>query len=250
MKRFKNILGFLFLVLISFANFAQAPSHAAFDQLLKKHVSENGNVNYGGFIKDKVKFDEYLKLLSNNPPAGTWSTNQKLSYWINAYNAFTINLVLQYADKKIKSIKDIGDKIKIPFVNTPWDIKFIEIGKEKYDLNAIEHGIIRKQFAEPRIHFALVCAAKSCPPLLNEAYTPEKLNAQLNLQAKKFINDNSKNTVAANKAELSSIFDWYGADFKTKNMIDYINQYADIKADNTTKITYKKYDWALNGTLK
>jgi Protein of unknown function, DUF547 len=250
MKRFKNTLAFLFLVLISFENFAQAPSHALFDQLLKKHVSDNGIVNYGGFLKDKSKFDEYLKLLSANPPANSWSSNQKLTYWINAYNAFTIELILKYADKKIKSIKDIGDKIKIPFVNTPWDIKFIEIGKEKYDLNAIEHGIIRKQFAEPRIHFALVCAAVSCPALLNEAYTSEKLNAQLNQQAKKFINDNSKNTITANKAEISSIFDWYGTDFKTKNMLEYLNQFATIKAASTTKITYKKYDWTLNGTLK
>jgi Protein of unknown function, DUF547 len=250
MKRFKNTLAFLFLVLISFKNFAQAPSHASFDQLLKKHVSDNGMVNYGGFLKDKSKFDEYLKLLSANPPANSWSSNQKLTFWINAYNAFTIELILKYSDKKTKSIKDIGDKIKIPFVNTPWDIKFIEIGKEKYDLNAIEHGIIRKQFAEPRIHFALVCAAKSCPPLLNEAYTPEKLNAQLNEQAKKFINDPSKNTITPTKVEISSIFDWYGADFKTKNIVEYLNQFVSTKIASTSKITFKKYDWALNGTLK
>jgi Protein of unknown function, DUF547 len=250
MKRFKNILVFLFLVLSIKNTQAQPPSHAGFDFLLKKHVSDKGVVNYAGFLKDRAKFDEYLKVLSNNPPAANWTTNQKLSYWINAYNAFTIELILTHADKKIKSIKDIGDKIKIPFVNSPWDIKFIEIGKEKYDLNAIEHTIIRKQFAEPRIHFALVCAAVSCPPLLNEAYTPEKLASQLNEQAKRFINDNSKNTITANKAEISSIFDWYGADFKTKNMVDYLNQYALVKTATNAKITYKKYDWTLNGTLK
>ena len=250
MKRFKNLLLSLFFILKIVNASGQAPSHASFDALLKKHVSTKGEVNYVGFNKDKAKFDEYLSLLKANAPASNWTANQKLTYWINAYNAFTIDLVLQYADKKIRSIKDIGDKIKIPFVNTPWDVKFIQIGKEKYTLNDIEHGIIRKQFSEPRIHFALVCAAKSCPPLRNEAYTPEKLNTQLNEQAKAFINDTSKNLVIENKLEISSIFDWYGADFKAKSMQEYLNQYANTKTQANTKITYKKYDWSLNGTLK
>ncbi len=250
MKRFKILIVCLFFLFnLSKAN-AQAPSHAAFDALLKKHVSTKGIVNYAGILKEKAKLDEYLNLLSTNPPAATWSSNQKLAFWINAYNAYTIDLVLQYAPKKIASIKDIGDKIKIPFVNTPWDVKFIQIGKEKYTLNDIEHSIIRKQFAEPRIHFALVCAAKSCPPLRNEAFTAEKLNAQLTDQAKIFINDPSKNAVSENKLEISSIFDWYATDFKGKSMQEYLNQYAITKTQTNTRISYKKYDWALNGPLK
>lgn len=247
MKRFK-ILG-ISLVLFVFQANSQGISHDIFDGLLKKHVSAKGEVNYGGFAKDRAELNKYIELISKSAPKPAWTTNQKLAYWINAYNAYTIVLILNHADKKIKSIKDIGDKIKIPFVNTPWDVKFIEIEGKSYDLNAIEHGIIRKQFSEPRIHFALVCAAKSCPPLRNEAFNAINLNAQLDQQAGAFINDTSKNVIKTNAVSLSKIFDWYRGDFKTDNMINYLNKYANIKAENNAKISYSKYDWALNGKL-
>ncbi|MCP9767485.1 DUF547 domain-containing protein [Lacihabitans sp. LS3-19] len=224
-------------------------SHDIFDRLLKKYVTDKGEVNYAGFKKEQKEFAKYQDLISKNAPASNWSKNEILAYWINAYNAFTIQLILDNADQKITSIKDIGSKIKIPFVNTPWDVKFIEIGGKKMDLNNIEHGIIRKQFKEPRIHFALVCAAKSCPPLRNEAFTAERLDAQLNSQAEKFINDDSKNNVSANSAEVSKIFDWYGMDFKPTPIIDILNKYSKTKISNKGKITFKTYDWALNGSL-
>ncbi|MCP9747876.1 DUF547 domain-containing protein, partial [Lacihabitans sp. CS3-21] len=173
----------------------------------------------------------------------------KLAYWINAYNAFTIQLILDNSENDLKSIKDIGDKIKIPFVNTPWDVKFINIGGKKMDLNNIEHGIIRKQFKEPRIHFALVCAAKSCPPLRNEAFTAERLNEQLNNQAEKFINDTSKNKISKSSASISKIFDWYGMDFKPTSIIDILNKYSKTKLDSKAKISYATYDWSLNGSF-
>lgn len=224
-------------------------SHETFDLLLKKYVSDKGFVNYAGFRKEQKEFSKYQDLISNNAPASNWSKNEKLAYWINAYNAFTIQLILDNAEQNITSIKDIGSKIKIPFVNTPWDVKFIAIGGKKMDLNYIEHGIIRKEFKEPRIHFALVCAAKSCPPLRNEAFTAGRLDAQLNSQAEKFINDNSKNSVSANSAEISKIFDWYGMDFKPLPLIEVLNKYAKTKMSKKGKITFKTYDWTLNGSI-
>ncbi len=225
-------------------------SHSIWNNLLKKHVNESGFVDYGGFRKDQPKLKEYLKLLSDNPPAKSWSVNERLAYWINAYNAFTVQLILDHADQNIKSIKDIGSTIKIPFVNTPWDVKFIQIGDQKMDLNNIEHGIIRKQFNEPRIHFALVCAAKSCPPLRNEAFEASKLSAQLDDQGKRFVNDSEKNQISEKSVKISKIFDWYGGDFKKKDtVLNWVNKYSSKKADAKASISYMDYNWALNGKL-
>lgn len=223
-------------------------SHDIFDGLLKKHVDSKGFVNYAGFAKDQAQLKKYLTLIEQNAPAKSWTKDEELAYWINAYNAFTIQLILDNADKNITSIKDIGSKIKIPFVNTPWDVKFINIGGQKMDLNNIEHGIIRKKFNEPRIHFALVCAAKSCPPLRNEAFTANKLDAQLQSQGEKFINDASKNKITANSAKVTKILDWYGGDFK-KSKVEIINDYSKTKVNKDASVSYMDYNWALNGKL-
>ncbi len=224
---------------------AAAPiEHTIWDNLLKKHVNNKGMVDYKGFKADRSELKKYLELVSNNAPNSKWSGNEQLAYWINAYNAYTIELILEHYP--IKSIKDIGATIKIPFVNTPWDVKFIEIGGKKMDLNNIEHGIIRKQFNEPRIHFALVCAAMSCPPLRNEAFTAAKLNQQLDDQGRDFLNDATKNVVTKDKASITKIMDWYGGDFKKKMPIkDWINKYASTKLESDN-ISYMDYKWGLN----
>ena len=253
----KNVLKIFLAILIfqnAFAvttpNITSTPiSHEIFNGLLKKYVSVSGEVNYGGFKKEEKELKKYLDLVSTNEPAKNWSENEKLAYWINAYNAFTIQLILNHAGDNLKSIKDIGARIKIPFVNTPWDVKFINIGGKKMDLNNIEHGIIRKAFKEPRIHFALVCAAKSCPPLRNEAFEASRLDQQLNSQAEKFINDPSKNKISKSDVSVSKIFDWYGGDFKPTPIIDILNKYSKTKIEPKTKISYNTYDWALNGTF-
>lgn len=239
----------LFLIsLFSLTGYSQnPPSHERFDQLLKKHVTNAGDVNYKGFIKDTTALNAYLDLLSKNPPnEKTWSKSEQMAYWINAYNAFTIKLITRYYP--IKSIKDIGSRIQIPFVNTPWDIKFITIGKEKMDLNNIEHGKLRKQFDDPRIHMALVCASKSCPLLLNEAYQTAKLEEQLNRQTKAFLSDSFRNKISPNSAQISSIFNWYSMDFNKNggSVRDFINKYAQTKIKSDAKITYLEYDWGLN----
>lgn len=227
---------------------AEPISHSVWDKLLKKHVSKTGDVDYAGFKKDQKELKKYLDLVEKNAPAKSWSKDEQLAYWINAYNAFTVQLILDNADKKITSIKDIGSKIKIPFVNTPWDVKFINIGGEKMDLNNIEHGIIRKQFKEPRIHFALVCAAKSCPPLRNEAFMADKLDKQLQDQGETFMNDASKNKITENSAQVTKILDWYGKDFN-KPIPEIINDFSKTKVKKDVKVTYMDYNWALNGKL-
>jgi Protein of unknown function, DUF547 len=229
------------------ANSQSKISHEILDELLKKYVSADGRVNYQGLVKDTVTLNRYLSLVSKNPPdEKTWTQQEQMAYWINAYNAFTIKLITQYYP--IKSIKDIGSSIQIPFVNTPWDIKFVTIGKEKIDLNSIEHIKLRKQFDEPRIHMALVCASKSCPILLNEAYDPRQLEQQLTRQTKAFLADPFRNKILPDKPQLSMIFKWYSMDF-TKNggsIIAFVNSHSPVKIKRDAKILYLDYDWGLN----
>ena len=222
------------------------PSHTIFNTLLEKHVSEQGKVDYKGFIADSEQMDAYLTLLSTNPPdRKSWSDEEQLAYWINAYNAFTIKLIMNHYP--VKSIRDIGPTLSIPLVNTVWHLEFFTIGGKKASLDEIEHKILRKEFEEPRIHFAINCASISCPKLLNSAYTAENLEAQLDRAARSFINKPELNTLSTNEAELSSIFSWFISDFtRNRDLIDYINQYANVKLNKDAKISFKKYNWLLN----
>lgn len=218
------------------------------DDLLKEHVSKDGMVDYKGFLKDRDILEKYLGILSANPPQSGWSEADELAFWINVYNAFTVKLIID--NYPLESIKDIGSKIQIPFVNTPWDIKFVKIGDATYDLNNVEHSILRKKFVEPRIHFAINCASFSCPELRAEAYTGAKLEKQLTEQAKIFLSDKRKNIIANDKeVQLSKIFSWFRGDFKKGedgDFILFINQYSPIPLKKSTKISYMDYDWRLN----
>ncbi len=240
----KKITLSLVCFFIAASMFAQkAPSHQQWDKLLKKHVNSAGMVNYKGFQKDKTELDAYLKTLSDNAPQKSWNQNDQEAYWINAYNAYTVSLILQHYP--VKSIKDIGGSIYK--INTAWDIRFIKIGGETYDLNNIEHKMLRRKFDDPRIHFAIVCASMSCARLRNEAYTGEKLNTQLEDQGKDFLNDKAKNKISTDKAELSKYFSWYQGDFtKNGSLRDFINKYSQTKINANTKISYLDYNWSLN----
>lgn len=227
-----------------YASDARPIVHATWDSLLQKYVGENGLVDYEGFIKDSVKFNSYLNVLKNNHPnPDSWTKEERLAYWINAYNAFTVKIVIDnYPTPSIKKIKP-----GIPFVNSVWDIKFIEIEGQTYDLNNIEHGILRAKFEEPRIHFAVNCASISCPKLLNRAYEPYTLEEQLNAVAKDFLTDELRNIIQKDKVQLSKIFFWYRGDFvKNMKLIEFINQYASIKVSENAKVSYLSYDWNLN----
>ncbi|MDW7694179.1 DUF547 domain-containing protein [Flammeovirgaceae bacterium SG7u.111] len=225
-------------------------SHEQWDALLKKHVNADGYVNYRSFLKDSTKLNEYLSVLSKNyPDSNKWSENEQLAYWINAYNAYTVQIVLRHYP--LESIKDIGSKIAIPFVNSVWDIKFIEIEGEALDLNNIEHGILRKHFSEPRIHFAINCASESCPKLRNEAFVAEKLEQQLTEQTVGFINDPSKNQLAENEVKLSKIFSWFGGDFKKESsLVEFLNKYSKVQISEGADVSYLDYDWRLNESKK
>lgn len=237
---------FVLPVVLVFSTQANASihSHAIWDALTKKHVSSDGFVDYKGFMNDKAQLNSYLEQLSSNHPKDTWSSDERKAYWINAYNAFTIKLVID--NYPIKSIKDLGGAIYK--VNSPWDIKFITIEGKKYDLNNIEHSILRKQWSDPRIHAAINCASISCPALMRGAYVASKLEAQLDAQMKRFINDKTKNVITKDKVTLSKIFKWFGGDFKhdSPSIIDYLNKYAAVKITDSASITYSEYDWNLN----
>jgi Protein of unknown function, DUF547 len=132
-------------------------------------------------------------------------------------------------------------------VNTPWDAEFITIGGKKFDLNDIEHKQLRGEYDDPRIHFAIVCASKSCPRLLNQAYEPSILDGQLDQAGRDFLNDGFRNNISSGKAELSMIFRWYRGDFvKKTSLVAFLNQYAPVKISESTKISYVDYDWSLN----
>ncbi|NND07497.1 MAG: DUF547 domain-containing protein [Saprospiraceae bacterium] len=217
--------------------------HDVWNKLLSKHVDGDGWVDYLGFQQDSLVLNQYLDLLSSaHPNAKNWSRNERLAYWINAYNAFTVKLIVNHYP--VESIKDI--KNGIPFVNTVWDIKFIQIEDRTYDLNNIEHGIIRKQFDEPRIHFAVNCASVSCPKLLNQAYIATTLDEQLTDAARTFLNDPLRNRLEENK--VSSIFSWFSGDFKSKSgsVRSFINTYAPAQLDSEAKLEYLEYNWSLN----
>lgn len=225
--------------------FAKPPvSHDLWDKLLKKHVHADGFVDYKGFVKDSTELNKYLKLLSSAHPQPAWSKEEQMAYWINAYNAYTVKLIIDHYP--IASIKDI--KKGIPFVNTVWDIKFIKIEGKTYDLNNLEHGILRKDFKDARIHAAINCASYSCPRLRNEAFVASKLDAQLDDAMRTFVNDPLRNRVTADKAEISQIFSWFSGDFKRDagTIRAYINRYAKVQLKETGKISYIDYDWSLN----
>lgn len=220
-------------------------SHQTWDELLREHVSVDGKVNYKGFLQDIKKLDAYLLLISENPPEESWTKNQKLAYWINTYNAFTVKLIA--SNYPIKSIQELHPTIKIPGVSTIWHKEFFQIGGEDESLNDIEHKILRKQFDEPRIHFAINCASFSCPNLLNEAFTPDKLEDQLEQQASVFINDQLKNKIGKDVIEISKIFSWFKRDFtKDGSLIDFLNRYATTTIQDNADIGYMDYNWTLN----
>lgn len=220
-------------------------SHVLWDILLHRHVKADGFVDYRGFIRDSTEFRQYLALLSAaNPDADHWTRDEKMAFWINAYNAFTVKLIVDAYP--VASIKDI--KRGIAFVNSVWDIKFIQIGGKAYDLNNIEHDILRPKFKDARIHAAINCASFSCPKLRNEAYAADKLEAQLNDAMRGFINDPLRNRVSAKKAEISEIFKWFRGDFvrDAGSIRSYLNRYADEKLDSNGRISHLNYDWRLN----
>ncbi len=174
---------------------AQTVDHSAYDRLLKAHVV-NGMVDYDAFKADPA-FAGYLKLLAATNPA-TLPRNEQLAFWINAYNAYTIQLINKHDERE--SIRNVNKSLGFLKFKGPWSEAFAVVGGKTYTLDDIEQRTIRPTFKEPRIHFALVCAAIGCPPLRGEAYSGARVDAQLQDQAITFLTK----TPAKNRVDLAS----------------------------------------------
>ena len=237
--------------------------HRLWHQLLQKHVYwiDNGvasQVDYEGFRRENATLDAYLDTLSgvSKDEFAQWTQEQQLAFLINAYNAFTVRLILNHWP--VDSIRDIGG-----WFNNPWKMEFFTLLGQPRHLDWIEHEVIREpgRFNEPRIHFAVNCAAIGCPALRNEAYVGERLTHQLEDQTRRFLSDTSRNRYRNGRLELSSIFKWYREDFQRgwqgiDSLAEFIAPYADtLEAPSFSRnknnqhmieIKFLDYDWALN----
>lgn len=214
---------------------SEAFNHSRWNKLLQKNVTKTGTVNYKAFRNDRIELSVYIDDLTHNLPTEDWNKEDKLAYWINTYNALTIDLILMnYPTKSIKDIKD------------PWDQRLWQFGDKWLNLNDIEHEILRKM-NEPRIHFAIVCASVSCPKLKNKAFTASNIEEQLTNATKAFLSDTSKNELSKGNIKLSKIFKWFKKDFEVNgSLIDFLNQYSETTISNGAKKSYMDYDWNLN----
>lgn len=210
-------------------------SHSRWNKFLQQFVTEEGKINYKKIREDRFQLDIYIDLLSHNLPTEDWTKEDKLAYWVNAYNAMTIDLIIR--NYPVKSIKDIKD---------PWEQRLWELGDKWYNLNEIEHQILRKM-NEPRIHFAIVCASFSCPKLQNEAFTASTLETQLTTATKEFLIDSKLNNITKNNLKLSKIFKWFKKDFEENGtLIDFLNIYSNVTISENAKKSYLNYNWDLN----
>jgi hypothetical protein len=237
----KNIILSVAVVFVSLIGFAAQPDHSIWDRYLGDYVSSSGTVDYKGMKLRTDTLDAYLKELMNNPVASDWTKNQKMAYYINAYNAYTVKFVLEkYPVESVKDISFSGKDI--------WNFRMVMLGgTTNQTLNGLENDILRKM-GDARIHFAINCASYSCPKLLNKAYMPDKLNSQLTAATKGFINDTKHNVISEKKIQISELFSWYAADFQTETstLIDFLNQYSTVTINKDAKIEYMPYNWSLN----
>lgn len=242
------------------------PAHAAWTALLRKHVrlqrgGQATQVAYAGFMAERAALKAYLASLSAVPAASfaAWPRAERQAFLINAYNAFTVELILtRYPD--LKSIKDLGSVF-----SSPWKPKWVPLLGAQVSLDDIEHAMLRKRgdYDDPRVHFGVNCASIGCPALREEAFVAARLDAQLDEQALRFMSDRTRNRYNPRRGrlELSKIFDWFGEDFRLGHRgvaslaafaARYADQLADAAADReriragTVDIAFADYDWALN----
>jgi hypothetical protein len=219
--------------------------HGIYAELLSKHV-KNGVVNYAGFKADENHLDQYLKILEQVDPERL-PRDEQFAFFINAYNAGTIKLILT-GYPGVKSIKDLGSLLQ-----SPWKKEMVRIHGNIFTLDHIEHDILRPRFRDARVHFAINCAAKSCPPLLSEPYRGEVLDAQLTRATADFLNQRANSRLEGDQLWVSSIFKWFAEDFN-KDVVGFYLKYAqgDLKQKleagrDRIEVKYMDYDWSLNG---
>ena len=218
--------------------------HSIYSELLMKYV-KNGRVDYAGFKSEETKLDNYLKILEKVDSKGL-SEDEQFAFYANAYNAWTIKLILS-GYPEVKSIKDFGSIFK-----SPWKKEIVRIDGDVITLDNVEHDILRPRFKDPRVHFAINCAAISCPPLRPEPFQGDILSTQLDDSTRSFLNDPTNYEFEGNNFYVSRIFKWFGEDFD-HDVLSFYLKYAegDLKQKleaNPDKIDvkYLKYDWALN----
>jgi len=235
---------------------------AAWDGLLKKHVQwlpdgKQSRVDYAGFAADRAALQKVLGVWSAVSPTlfSAASREQQMAFLINAYNGFTIELILsQYP--KLKSIKDLGSLLQ-----SPWKKKFFRLLGEERHLDWIEHEQLRPAYSDWRVHAAVNCASIGCPALRPEAFVAPRLDAQMDDGMNRFMSDPTRNRYADGRAELSEIFKWFGEDFQKGhrgigNLNDLVLRYADALnvpmaeraaiRGGSVRIRYLDYDWSLN----
>lgn len=230
--------------------------HSAFDKLLKKYVDDDGYVDYKRWKAskaDRAALQSYLDQLSRGSRAQPATKDAKLAFWINAYNAVTIEGILR--EYPTTSIRNHTAKL---FGYNIWSDLPLRIGDGQFSLEQIEHKILRKM-KEPRIHFAIVCASVGCPRLRNEAYTAKRIQQQLADNARDFFSrsSNFRAHPQQKRIEMSAILDWFGEDFGSTQAqrMKYLAPYLPAGAKSlalapSTTIEYIDYDWSLNDQAK
>jgi hypothetical protein len=237
--------------------------HAIWGGLLQRFVHDGGLVDYQGLAKQRVALNRYLRGLEAVTPRefAKWSNAQREAFWINAYNAYAVRLILD--NYPVDSIKDLGG-----FFSSVFSKEFIPLqrlagvdrrskagGSDKLTLGEVEHDILAQISKKPLFHFAIVCASRSCPELLNQAYSAEKLEQQLQRQARAFLADASKNNqrVEGSKLRISKIFDWAEDELETypggiRGLIKDFGPASVVNAANFAEVKwkYRDYDWSLN----
>jgi hypothetical protein len=239
-----NIALFVLAAVLSAAQTNAAGANAMLSTVLAERIHE-GRVDYAGLKKHRDALDKWLGYAAAVPEKefDAWGRDERLAFLINVYNATTLRLIVDHYP--IASIRKIG-----PFWDpkAPWHQPVVSLFGRKMTLDDLEQGVIRPKYKEPRVHFALVCAAKGCPPLRSEAYEGVRLSAQLDDQGRVFLSQKAKNDASPNGkiAYLSPIFKWYMADFGgTKaSLLAFVKKWLPVE-DNWT-VDWTEYDWSLN----
>jgi hypothetical protein len=232
--------------------------HADYSRFLARWVTPAGDVDYAGIHASstaRAELDNYLALLDGQLPAELATREQRLAYWINAYNAFTLDLLLD--NYPLASIKDLPDDPLRGYRR--WKAAIHLAGGQRISLDAIEHKILRVEFNEPRIHFAIVCASRSCPKLRNEAYVATRIEEQLADQTRAFLDDRFRGLHSADQGRtlrISSLFQWFSDDFVAAEgaVLAFLLKHSSPEtraliaaAGRAPQLRYLDYDWSLNG---
>lgn len=221
-------------------SFSQYVNYYFFEEFLNKYVSKEGYVDYDAIYENQNDLNYVIKRFEEVTILKGWTESDILAHWTNVYNAYSIKLIVN--SFPVNSIRDLEDA---------FDLEYIPYQKKKISLNYIEKEILSKTL-DARIHFAINCASLSCPNINRIPFYGDTIYEQLDLAAKKFVNDMTKNAISKREIKISKVFDWFSEDFlkDEKSIIAYINKYSDTKIKDDATITYLDYNWSLNSQRK